>query len=526
MSLPHPRTQHDLVQIDDERMQIIHALSALATSGLSHLHETARKQIDDCVRRLGPDDQQLFQRALSALPIDTPVADAAREEQLNQLAAMDPIGYDQSRKQYADALGIRAETLDKEVAKRRPHDETSATRGQPMLFEDPDPWPQPVDGAVLLEDMCRQILRYAVLPTGADAATALWALHTYLLPAAEHSPRYCATAPQKGCGKTLMLDLLDALSWRPIATANTTAAAVFRLIDAHQPTLLILNSGFQQSKAFVSRCVGDDHEARLFRTWCPVAIALIGKLPDTLHDRSIVITMRRKMRSEHVERLRKERLTRETHDIRRRAVRWANDHIDELREADPELPAELTNRAADIWRPLIAIADCAGGEWPKRARSVAKTMMREREDENAAVQLLTDIRDLFDAQREKQLSSETIVQHLVGMEDRPWPEWKNGKPMTQVQLARLLKPYIKGKPGTIRVGTDTPKGYKREQFDEAFTCYLEDRSATPPQPAPDEGLDGFRSATTNENVADQKTLKATAGVNCGGVAFWNGGGGQ
>jgi len=156
------------------------------------------------------------------------------------------------------------------------------------------------------------ILRYAVLPPGAEAALPLWALHTYALDAAEHSPRLCVTAPEKGCGKTLVLDLLDALSRRPLASANTTAAATFRLIEAHQPTLLIdeadtflpdnadlrsvLNSGFWQAKAFVTRCVGDDHKPMQFSTWCPVAIALIGRLPATLYDRSILVTMRQEAR--------------------------------------------------------------------------------------------------------------------------------------------------------------------------------------------------------------------------------------
>ncbi len=465
------------------------------------------------------------------------------EERLQALAKVDAIEYDRQRKQAAESLGIRPETLDREVAKRRPHSDAAshATAGHPIALRDPEPSPQPVDGAALLEEMRMLILRYAVLPPGAEAALPLWALHTYALDAAEHSPRLCVTAPEKGCGKTLVLDLLDALSRRPLASANTTAAATFRLIEAHQPTLLIdeadtflpdnadlrsvLNSGFWQAKAFVTRCVGDDHKPMQFSTWCPVAIALIGRLPATLYDRSILVTMRRKKREERVERLRHDRLMLEASDIQRRAVRWAGDHIDELREADPAMPDTLTNRAADIWRSLFAIADCAGGQWPELARRSAIIMMRDREDASIAAQLLGDIRELFDSQRTDRFWSETVVKHLTAMENRPWADWKNGKAMTQPQLARQLKPFGVS-PIDLRIGDENKKGYRQEQFTDAFARYLEDQSATPLQPAPDLDLSAISKRYKNENVAAQKSLQATPDVDCSAVAFWKTGGGQ
>ena len=105
------------------------------------------------------------------------------------------------------------------------------------------------------------------------------------------------------------------------------------------------------------------------------------------------------------------------------------------------MPDTLTNRAADIWRSLFAIADCAGGQWPELARRSAIIMMRDREDASIAAQLLGDIRELFDSQRTDRFWSETVVKHLTAMENRPWADWKNGKAMTQPQLARQLKPF-------------------------------------------------------------------------------------
>ena len=115
---------------------------------------------------------------------------------------------------------------------------------------------------------------------------------------------------------TGLQDLLARLVPRALTTANTTAAAIVRTIEVVQPTLLIdeadmflidndemrgvLNSGHRRSCAFVLRLVGDDHEPRKFSTWAATAIAMIGRLPDTLEDRSIVVRLRRRRADEAI----------------------------------------------------------------------------------------------------------------------------------------------------------------------------------------------------------------------------------
>ena len=154
----------------------------------------------------------------------------------------------------------------------------------------------------------------------------------------------------------------------------------------------VLNSGFEFDGAVI-RVMGDDHEVRAYRTFCPTVIACIGKLPGTIEDRSIVIRMRRRHRGEAIERLRSDNA-----DLRvwgRMACRWAADHLQELTGADPEMPAELHDRAADCWRPLLAIADVAGGDWPLRARAAAIAMSGEETDiDSASVLLLKDIHEI------------------------------------------------------------------------------------------------------------------------------------
>jgi hypothetical protein len=186
--------------------------------------------------------------------------------------------------------------------------------------------------------------------------------------------------------------------------------------------------------------------------------------------------MQRKRVGEAVEELRLDRLGR-LDEFRRRAAGWAADNFDGLKIADPVIPDNITNaRARDNWRPLIAIADTVGGDWPERARAVAKLMAgSEADSESARILILQDLRAMFDEQGE-QLTSDEVVKQLAEMESRPWGEWKNGKPISKVGLARLLKPF-RIKPAHWRNGGVTERGYQRSDFEEVFARYIGIESA-------------------------------------------------
>lgn len=174
-----------------------------------------------------------------------------------------------------------------------------------MEFEEPEPWPESVNGAVLLDDLLATCQRYLILPDGAGVALCLWIIHSWAHDAAHVSPVLGITSPSMRCGKSNVLKLLGALVYRTLHTSSITAAALFRAVEKWRPTLLIdeadsflgdkeelrgvLNSGHSRSGAFVIRTVGKDFEPRRFSTWAPKAIAMIGKLPGTLADRSIRI---------------------------------------------------------------------------------------------------------------------------------------------------------------------------------------------------------------------------------------------
>lgn len=233
------------------------------------------------------------------------------------------------------------------------------------------------------------------------------------------------------------------------------------------------------------------------------------------------IVMVRKRREEKVQRLRR----RDGHDLNvlgRKSARWARDNLETLRAATPETPSGLSDRAADAWEPLFAIADLAGGDWPLRARQAALALSGEaaKEDGNIATQLFMDIQMVFTTD---QIKSQTLVERLVAIEGHPWAEFgHNGKPITQNKLARLLKPYKIG-PETIRLGPgekDTAKGYKLVRFSDVFSRYLPDRfnqTVTPSQPNETGGFCKSQTVTPSSDVTDEKAQKACNTSVCDGV---------
>jgi putative DNA primase/helicase len=321
--------------------------------------------------------------------VDQALEGAARDAEIKRLAALSQIEYDQQRIEVAKKLGIRVDTLDRAVAKVRAKQEAA---DDTLPHWNVDPYPDPVDGAALLDAIRQVFRRYIVLPQDADIALALWALHAWTIDACEISPFMVLVSPTKRCGKTSVLILLQYLTPRSELASNISPSALFRYVEDTRPTLLIdeadsfvkdneelrgiLNSGHTKTAAHVIRNVeiGGEHKPRRFSTWAPKAIATIRKLADTLEDRAIIVSLQRKRSGAQVERLRR-RDNDEFAKLRSQAARWAADNVGHLADPDPQMPAELNDRAADNWRPLLAIADLAGGEWPDLARTTIRSKL-------------------------------------------------------------------------------------------------------------------------------------------------------
>lgn len=425
--------------------------------------------------------------------------------ELNRLAALTPMAYEQERQAAAARFHVRVGALDSEVQSRRHQppgtNADSGGGGRALTIPKIEPWHTAVDGVSVLNELAYTIQRHVVLDDAAADAVALWIVHTHAIDAASISPRLAITSPEKRCGKTTLLSVLSALVSRPLSAANITPATVFRAIEAVRPTLLvdeadsffgprdelrgIINAGQCRATAMVLRTVEtrEGYEVRTFSVWGPIALAAIGKLPGTIEDRSLKIALRRRRPDEKLERLQLDRLDR-FKPTAQRVARWVLNNLPALGAADPDVPAGLNDRAADNWRPLFAVADAAGGEWPERARRAAIALSREgaEDAETTRTMLLSDLREMFAAEPGGVLFSREIVERLREMDERPWPEYQRDKPITQPQVAKLLN-GLKILPGTVRRGGDTAKGYYAAQFEDAWQRYLPPRDAASLLPA-------------------------------------------
>ena len=360
---------------------------------------------------------------------------------------------------------------------------------------EPEPWPEPVDGALLLDEIIAVFERHLVLPEGAAEAMALWVLFTHAFDAAEVSPRLALLSPVPECGKTSAFSILSRLVRRALLASNVSAAVVFRVIERDRPTLLmdeaetymegredyrgILNSGHTPDAAAVWRTVGPNHLPKRFSTWAPIAVAKIGKLPATLASRSIIIPMHRKRPDERVERLRPRRDGPALDELARKCARWATDNLPILESADPAPPDELNNRAADNWRPFLAIADAAGGDWPDRTRRAALVLEDNEAETTPGEELLADIHQIFirDSSSDR-IASHELCNELAKIEGRSWANFNNGFSLSPIQLAAMLRPFHI-MPKSIRIGPKTPKGYLLKDFENAFARYVSEKRKGP-----------------------------------------------
>jgi hypothetical protein len=406
---------------------------------------------------------------------------------IDDLSKLPLLEYERQREEAASTLGIkRVSMLDKLVNQRKVETEAQAESNE--LLEGIEPWEYAVDGTELASTIINTFHRHTILPDGGDIALTLWALGTYCFNAFRIFPKLCLSSPEKRCGKTTTMETLSALAHRSLMASNVSASTLFRSIECWQPSLLIdegdtfidgneelrgiINSGHTRSGASVLRCTGEDHEPKQFSTWAPMAISMIKTPPDTIKDRSVMVTLRRKMPGEHVTRLPIE-LGELFKGHRRQCQRWALDNLPILKTAEPDTPKVGSDRAEDNWWALLAIADQLGGEWPNRAREAMIVLEGNKtsDDEGIGPMILGDIQSIFKDKRAHKISSEDLVNALIDLEERPWCEWKHGKPMTKVSLARMLKPYgIKSK--KFRDGYSTKNGYDLDGFQDAFHRYL------------------------------------------------------
>jgi hypothetical protein len=358
----------------------------------------------------------------------------------------------------------------------------------------------PADGDGVLRDVQAFLLDYVAYPTlEAALAHTLWIAHTHLMDVWESTPRLAFLSPEPGSGKTRALEVTELLVPRPVAAISATPAYIFRKVADPEgpPTLLwdeidtifgpkakeneeirgVLNAGHRRG-ATAGRCVvhGKTIETEELPAYCAVAIGGLGNLPDTILTRSVIIRMRRRLPQESVKPFRRRIDGPPGHALRDRLQAWTESVRHRVRETWPEMPHGITDRDADVWEALLAVADAAGGPWPDLARVAAVTLVTQRAAATASlgVRLLTDLRQVFGSK--EGMSTREILDALHLVDESPWGDLR-GKPLDARKLSSLLRPYDI-QPTTIRVGTGPLKGYRRESLHDAWLRYL----VPPPTP--------------------------------------------
>ena len=270
----------------------------------------------------------------------------------------------------------------------------------------------------------------------------------------------------------------------------------------------IFNCSHRRRGAVVGRCDGDNNEVRLFNVFGPKVIAMIGRLPATMADRSILVELKRKRRDELVERFESETFTLRADEVRRRLCRFSKDNLHRFKTAGVVVPDALNDRAADNWRGLFALADMVGGTWTDRTRTAAlAASVRAADDaEGLGVQLLDDIRTIFIDEGVDILSSEEVVQELVAMSERPWGECNHGRPLSQMKLSVLLKPFGQKTSDVLRNGK-VRKCYDRRAFEDSWGRYLSE-----PQSRKQDSVTADAVPTATEEPSEQAGTAANAAV--------------
>jgi len=361
--------------------------------------------------------------------------------------------------------------------------------------------PGPAQAEVQLSELLQAVYvftgRFIAYPSdAAHVAHVLWVAHAHLMDAWESTPRLAFLSPEPSSGKTRALEISELLVPNGVEAINVTPAYLFRKVGDEEnglPTILydeidtifgpkakeneeirgLLNAGHRRG-AVTGRCVvhGKRVEPEEIPAYCAVALAGLGWLPDTILARSVIVRMRRRAPGEGITPFRRRVHGAEGHELQVRLAVWAARVVDAMAAARPEMPPGIEDRDADVWEPLLAIADAAAGEWPKRARDAARILVLAAKEVELSlgIRLLADLKTVFDADMSTALPTEIILSHLIALPESPWGDLK-GKPITDRSLASRLRQYgVKSK--VIRIGDRTPRGYTRGDLYDAWIRYL------------------------------------------------------
>jgi hypothetical protein len=364
-------------------------------------------------------------------------------------------------------------------------------------------------GHEVLDEVTAFVARYNAFPSEHCAPMlALWYAHTHAADRFYVTPRLILDSAEPGSGKTRVLEVAQFLVKAPEMTISATTAALFRMVNDGPITILfdevdaifnpknggnnedlraMLNAGYKRS-AKIARCVGDARAMKVerFPVYAPAALAgIAGHMPATITTRAITIHMRRRAHSETVENFKERHVEHQATPLREQLAAWIDRVADRLADAEPDMPDGVADRAAEIWEPLIAIGDEAGGHWPATARAACQYFVANANPHGGSLgtRLLADLRELFTTCRADRLATADIITALCELDEAPWGDLY-GKPLDARRLAKELGRYGV-QPAVYKNDGKTTRGYQttgETGLSDAWNRYLPPPTCQIPQP--------------------------------------------
>ena len=411
------------------------------------------------------------------------------QKQIADLAQLDELTYQLKKRKIAKELGIGTNDLDRIVKQERQGLELAKIA---TLTTDIEPYTSRVNGDELAHEILHIVKSHIVCNDAVAIAITLWIFFSWCIDVAYIAPIAWINAPEKRCGKTQLATLMGRMSKRSIMASNVSQSALFRTIERYKPTFVIdeadsffhgdmdlkniINCGFSRDNPYVWRCVGDNHEPIPFDVFGAKIISGIGKLPSTVMDRSISLTLRRALPTEKRQRV-KDIPKATTETIKAKLARWADDNMDKVATSKPKLPETIYNREFDTWEILFQIANTLGDDWLKLVTNACLAITQtDSKEPSENEELLTDIKAIFELQAVDSMATRDLLTALIGADSdgltKRWATSNKGQPMTDRQLAKRLKDF-EIKSSKINKPNETQKrGYYLADFADAFKRYL------------------------------------------------------
>ena len=413
---------------------------------------------------------ELVQALMKAKPVGKEdLTGADREAIFDQASWMGRDEYDQGREAIAKRLDVRVGTLDEERKAR--HDKRAAeTRQNEAPNRDEfilTPHEDPVtDLGAVLDALVGVFGKVLASPATHLDTEALWAAKTHLLLRKElgirHSARLAFQSQFEDSGKTTAMTMLKFCAARAMATSSLTGASLFRETDAHHWTVLwdeadnafhknsnpeligVFNAGHDRYFAIVHRQVPSPdggYETAVFDTFTGIAMTAIHEFPSkAMQSRCIVLVMKRATKADAARLVDFD----ETHEAAlaecgRKLMRWSID-LEALPTIN-KMTFGLINRIWLNWKPLLQIAQLAGGTWPARALAAAKADMARvtgEKDDSPEYALLAAIWRVLAADKSdprRMLTLSQLIPKLLDEDEGRWRTANNGKEIDETTCA-------------------------------------------------------------------------------------------